>query len=69
MFYTRESFWGNVDYPSNDEAKQARDARARELRKQGRTVTCRRITNQLRKYSGLGQPDGRNGNVYELHYS
>jgi hypothetical protein len=67
--YNCESFWGNVDYPSNESAKQARDTRARELRKLGHTVRCGRITNQLRKYSGLGQPDGRIGHVYEVHYS
>ena len=51
-------------YETDKAALTARNARLRELRSQG--VKCRgfTLTNQLRKYAGLGQPDGRVCNVY-----
>lgn len=58
------SFWGNVEFPSNDAAKLARDAKAAQLRKAGHRVRCSSLANQTRNYSGLGQPDGTTGNVY-----
>ncbi len=60
------SFWGNVDYPSNDAAKKHRDQFAKHLTKQGLKVQRRVLRNQLSKYSGLGQPDGTWGNVYSV---
>ena len=55
------SFWGNVEFESNEAAKAARDAKYREVG--GRRWVLR---DQLRPYAGLGQPDGRSGHVYKL---
>ena len=63
------SFWGNVEYPTNEDAKQARDAYARELIKQGLKPHRHTLPGQLRKYSGLGCPDGTIGNVYKISIS
>ena len=56
--------WDN--YATSAEAKAARDAKFRELRKTGKH--CRRwvLKNQLRPYAGFGQPDGRICDVYML---
>ena len=65
---TQESFsrlWEG--YQSDSEAKTARDRRLRELRKQGKRVKGFCLRNQLRKYAGLGQPDGRFCHVYMIH--
>ena len=62
--YEQHGFWGNIDYPSNEEAKKARDAKAKVLRAQGFRVKRWTLPNQLRPYAGLGVPDGRVGNVY-----
>lgn len=43
-----------------------RDKQARAWRKEGFEVKCWTLTGQLRKYSGLGQPDGRIRNVYYI---
>lgn len=64
--YIQYSFWGNVDYPDNKTAMLARNKLAREMKKQGNKVRCWTLANQLSKYSGFGQPDGRSGNVYKL---
>lgn len=66
---TEFSFWGNVDFPTNEEAKAARDAKAKELTQEytgNPEVTIRRsqLRNQLRPYVSLGIPDGRSGHVY-----
>jgi hypothetical protein len=58
------SFWGNVDYPSNKLALLARNAKAKELRQQGKKVICFTLANQWRKYDGLGQPGSTVGNAY-----
>lgn len=68
---TEYSFWGNVDFPSNEEAKKARDSKAKALRQEYKgnsEVTIRRgqLRNQLRPYVSLGIPDGRNGHVYSV---
>jgi len=60
----QESFWGNVDYPSNEAARAARDARARELKQQGIAVRKSVLRDQLRPYAAFGVPDGRVGHVY-----
>ena len=60
------SYWGNIDYPSNEDAKKARDAKAKEKRAAGYRVRCSILRNQLRPYAGYGIPDGRIGNVYIL---
>mgnify|MGYP001596416922 FL=1 len=59
----QRTYWG-INYPSNEEAKRARDEQARVWRQAGYHVSCSRIPNQLRPYAGLGQPDGRSGHVY-----
>jgi hypothetical protein len=53
-------------YETDQEARSARDKQLREYRKQG--IRCRgwRLTNQLRKYAGFGQPDGRSCTVYKI---
>ena len=53
-------------YATSDEAKKARDEEARRLRKEGFKVRRWVLRNQLRKYSGLGQPDGRSCNVFMI---
>jgi len=57
-------FWGNVEYPTNEAARTARDYAAKQLRSAGVKVKCSVLSNQTRKYAGLGQPDGSSGNVY-----
>lgn len=47
-------------------AMKARNARLKELRIQGVEVKGMSLPNQLRKYSGLGQPDGSIGTVYGI---
>lgn len=64
--YIQFSFWGNVDYPDNKSAMLARNAKAKELKKQGYKVTKYTHTNQMRKYDGLGQYNGTIGNVYKI---
>ena len=53
-------------YQSDREARKARDAEYRRLVRED--IPCKRWTlrDQLRPYSGLGQPDGRSCNVYML---
>lgn len=53
-------------YDSAAAAKAARDARYRELKRQGYAVKRSILRNQLRKYSGLGQPDGSVCDVYRI---
>ena len=62
----QEGFWGNIDLPSNEEAKKARDARARMLRAKGFKVRKWVLRDQLRPYNSFGQPDGRSGHVYYI---
>jgi len=61
------SFWGNVEYPTNKLAMQARNALAKDLKAKGFTVTKSSLTGQMRKYASLGQPDGTIGTVYYLN--
>ncbi len=61
------SFWGNVEYPSNEAAKAARNELAKELRAEGVRIRLSVLRDQMRKYAGLGQPDGRIGNVYYVN--
>ena len=56
------SFWGNVDYPSNDAAKAARDSFARDLKKDGWPIKRSMMQNQTRQY-GLY---AGTGNVYQI---
>lgn len=53
-------------FATDADAKAARDAEFRRLRKAGRRVVRSVLRNQLRPYSGLGQPDGRSCHVYML---
>ena len=47
-------------------AKAARDKMWRDLRASGKEVWREVLTGQLRKYRGLGQPDGRVRDVFYL---
>ena len=53
-------------YETDKDAMRARNKRAKVLRATGRNVTCSTLRNQLRKYAGFGQPDGRSCSVYML---
>lgn len=62
---TQESFsrlWEG--YESDKAALQARNARLRDLRKDGRHCRGWVLRNQLKKYDGFGQPNGGICNVY-----
>ena len=52
---------------AHKEAAKERNAAARDYRKQGVKVLSWTLTNQLRPYKGLGQPDGTVRNVYMLN--
>lgn len=60
------NFWGNVDFPTNEAAKVARDSMARKLWNTypDAKITRSILRNQLRPYVKFGQPDGRSGHVY-----
>jgi hypothetical protein len=53
-------------YESDTAAMKARNRMANELRKKGYAVHCFTLRNQLKKYDGLGQPNGGICNVYML---
>ena len=54
-------------YATDQEAREARDARARELKKEGYRVLRHTLRNQLRPYAGFGRPDGRSCHVYGIN--
>lgn len=56
-----------LDYRSRTAAMIARNKKAKELKSQGHKVKCWILKNQLKKYSGLGQPDGRVRDVFMLN--
>ncbi len=63
----QESFarlWDGFD--TDKAAMQARNRRLRELRKQGVRCFGSAMPNQVRKYAGFGQPDGRSCTVYQI---
>ena len=60
---------GATQYATDALARAARDARARELRRGGRAVRSWTLPNQIRPYSGFGQPDGGICNVYMINVS
>jgi len=64
---TEFSYWGNIDFDSNDAAKKARDEEYRSQKKAGRSCSRWTLPGQIRKYAGFGQPDGRCGTVYYLN--
>jgi hypothetical protein len=53
-------------FPSDADAKAARDAEWRELRKEGWQARRWVLKDQLRQYAGLGIPDGRVCDVYKI---
>lgn len=55
-------------YETDKEAIAARNKEAKELRKNGHTVTCFTLRDQLKKYDGLNSPNGGVCNVYFLDY-
>lgn len=56
-------------YESDEEAMQARALRKKELRQRGIDSHSFTLRNQLKKYDGLGQPNGQSCSVYMLQYS
>ena len=54
-------------FSTNAEAKAARDAAWRKMKKEGRTVTRSVLKGQLRKYWGLCMPCGIICDVYEVY--
>lgn len=64
--FSYSRLFGKYPYASDADAKAARDAHYRELKSAG--VRCRRwvLKNQVKKYAGLGIPDGRSCDVYML---
>jgi len=64
MQWLELNFWGNVDYPTNEAAKLARNAKAKELRENGHKVSLSVCRNQLRPY--YSKWGGRIGNVYSI---
>lgn len=58
-----------LDFPADSHrlAKQARDARYRELKKAGASVKRWKLPGQIRQYSGFGQPDGRVRDIYFIN--
>jgi len=55
-------------FTSDKEAMQARNIRAKEIKKLGKRVKCFTIPNQTKPYDGLGQVNGGVCNVYMLDY-
>ena len=55
-------------YETDKLAMQARNKRAKELRKHGHDVQCFSLPNQLKQYESFGVPDGRSCSVYMLQY-
>ncbi len=65
--FSQESFsrlWEG--YESDDLAKQARDARWKELRSLGYIVKRSVLKSQMKKYDGFGQPNGGVCDVYMI---
>ena len=56
-------------YATDKEALQARNLKAKELKKQGYNVTCWRLANQLKQYDGLGIVNGGICHVYKIDYN
>ena len=55
-------------YATDKLALQARNRRAKDLRKAGYYVVCFTNANQMKKYDGLGQRNGACCNVYYVDY-
>ena len=51
-------------YENDKEAIQARNKMAKDLRARGYSPRCFSLRDQLKKYDGLGQPNGGVCNVY-----
>lgn len=51
-------------YASDKEAKEQRDADYKAMKKTGKNVTRFTLRNQVKKYDGLGQPNGASCHVY-----
>ena len=64
MQHSFSTLWDG--FASDAEAKAARDKKYHELKKAD--VRCRRwvLKNQLRKYNGLGSPNGQSCDVYMI---
>ena len=55
-------------YASDKEALLARNREAKMLKQAGARVRCFTLPNQIKKYDGLGQPNGGVCNVYFIDY-
>ena len=68
MYCKQSSFSTLWDGFSNDKtALAARNRKLRELRKAGHRCRGFSLPGQMRKYAGLGQPDGRSCTVYMIN--
>jgi len=56
-------------YKTDKDALVARNKAVKELRSKGHTVTCFTLRDQIKKYDGLGCPNGSVCNVYFLDYN
>ena len=56
-------------YSTDKEALGSRNKKAKELRKEGYRVICTTLSNQMKKYDGIGQYNGGICNVYMLDYN
>jgi hypothetical protein len=66
MQLTFARLWDN--FATDKDAIKARNKKAKELREKGYTVNCSSIPNQVKKYDGLGQPNGGVCTVYMIDY-
>ena len=62
----KQEFFDTLNFKSRADAIKAKNARAKELRNQGHRVLSSILKNQLRKYTGLGQPDGSIRDVFMI---
>ena len=53
-------------YESNEQAKQARNVKLKQLRRDGCSCTSWVLVNQTKQYHCIGMPDGRSCNVYMI---
>ncbi len=60
----RQLAFDPLDWNTPEQAKKERDACYRALKEEGRQAKRWVLKNQLRKYSGFGQDDGRVRDVY-----
>lgn len=55
-------------FATDKEALRARNKRAKDLKAKGFNVKCFMLRNQIKPYSGFGEPDGRICSVYYVDW-